>query len=248
MTRRLPSRIGPERHRSFDPKSTGVSSDGCGSGFDRQPSHAPFRKSVLQTVNLEASGTQCSDGLEGQNAVRAAAIGDDLLVRRQFREATIEVGQGNVDGTRQVAQGEFILWPHVKHHCRSVAQTLQQHFARDRLKGITLVEIAGHNPFNLGNVALAEAAQRGKQIDHCVIGEAIKDAFAVTTGDYEASPPEALKVARRVGNRKTGAHSQDFHAALTLAEVLQQLQPVGVADRLRDLRETGEDGMLGTIV
>jgi hypothetical protein len=30
--------------------------------------------------------------------------------------------------------------------------------------------------------------------------------------------------------------------------MLQQFQPVGVADRLRDLRETGEDGMLGTIV
>lgn len=52
-------------------------SNRCRSGLNRQASHAPFRKAVLQPATLETSGAKRGDGLEGQNAIRAAAICDE---------------------------------------------------------------------------------------------------------------------------------------------------------------------------
>jgi hypothetical protein len=47
-------------------------------------------------------------------------------------------------------------------------------------------------------------------------------------------------VSGRVGERQTGPRSKILDTALALAEMLQQLQAMSMAERLRDLRETSE--------
>ena len=53
---------------------------------------------------------------------------------------------------------------------------------------------------------------------------------------------------RGVGNRQAGPLRQNFNAALALGELLQQFQPVGMAQRFRDRGELGEQRLFGTCV
>jgi hypothetical protein len=57
---------------------------------------------------------------------------------------------------------------------------------------------------------------------------------------HQPRAPQQLQVSGRVGERQTGPHSKILDTALALAEMLQQLQAMSMAERLRDLRETSE--------
>ena len=65
--------------------------------------------------------------------------------------------------------------------------------------------------------------------------------LARRAGLDEARAPQDLQVARRVGEAQFGARRKLLDAALALGEVLQQLQPVSMAERLRHFGEARED-------
>ena len=48
-----------------------------------------------------------------------------------------------------------------------------------------------------------------------------------------------------VGDRQPGAPGKVFHAALTLAEMLEQFEAIGMAERLRNFGEAGEYLLFG---
>jgi hypothetical protein len=64
--------------------------------------------------------------------------------------------------------------------------------------------------------------------------------LAVAPSLHQPRPPQELQVSGRVGERQTGPRGEILHTARDLAEMLQQLEAMSVAERLRDLRETGE--------
>ena len=62
---------------------------------------------------------------------------------------------------------------------------------------------------------------------------------------HQARAAKKLKVSGGVGDCQTGTPGEVLHAALTLAEVLEQFEAVGMAERLRNLGEAGEDVLFG---
>ena len=121
-----------------------------GTFLNWQPGDAPFRKPALKPMRIEPSGTQRGDRLEGKDAIRTAAIGDDLLVARQAYEAVLEIGEGNVHRARQMPEGEFIFRPDVEDRHEAIAHSLRQFLARYRLEGIAFVEVARNDALDLG--------------------------------------------------------------------------------------------------
>ena len=80
----------------------------------RQPGCLPFGKSILQPSRPVAPLTQQGNCLEREDAPRAAAICDDLLIRRQFGQAPFQLHKRNIQRLGHVAVGEFILGPDIE--------------------------------------------------------------------------------------------------------------------------------------
>ena len=62
-----------------------------------------------------------------------------------------------------------------------------------------------------------------------------------TLGVDEARAPKDLQVARRVGEAQVGPRGKLFNAAHALGDVLQQFQPMGVAERVGHVSQGGKN-------
>ncbi len=58
--------------------------------FNGQSGQLPFGKAVFQTARLVAFPARGGDGLDRQDTIGAAAIGDDLPLTGKFGEARLE--------------------------------------------------------------------------------------------------------------------------------------------------------------
>jgi hypothetical protein len=59
--------------------------------LNRQAGGLPFGKTVLEPTHVETKRAQGCHGLERQNTVGSTAIGDDLMIARQFGKARLEL-------------------------------------------------------------------------------------------------------------------------------------------------------------
>jgi len=62
---------------------------------------------------------------------------------------------------------------------------------------------------------------------------------------HQARTAQKLKVSGGVGDGQTGAPGKILDATLTLAEMLEQFEAMGMAEGLRNLGEAGEDVLFG---
>jgi hypothetical protein len=90
-------------------------------------------------------------------------------------------------------------------------------------------------------------AQSAEQDHDRVVGEAVEDALAIAARRGETRAPELLQVLRGVGDGDPRLRGERVDAALALRELLDQLEPVSVAERLRDRGQLGEDTALGAL-
>ena len=82
--------------------------------FHRPARGLPFGVAVDQPAHLEPSASQRRDRVEGKNAIRAAAIGNDFPAARQSTKALLKLAQGNIDRTRQVPDGDLDIYRSAK--------------------------------------------------------------------------------------------------------------------------------------
>src|SRR6516165_1359363 len=97
-----------------------------------QASSLPLRVAVFEPEGLEATLAQLGHSLIRENAVRATAVSNDLLVLRQFTEASLELAQRQTDRSRQMASGELLLGTGVDHGNETIPHPPQQFLARNR--------------------------------------------------------------------------------------------------------------------
>ena len=64
-----------------------------GHDFDRQTRSLPFGITILKPTDEIASRAERRDRLERENAIRTAAIGDDLAVRRKLTQVILELAK-----------------------------------------------------------------------------------------------------------------------------------------------------------
>jgi hypothetical protein len=72
------------------------------SGFDRKARRAPLGKACCEAPHRIAVATERMHRLVGQDAVGAAAIGNDLPVGQKFCKPCFECVEIDVDSARQV--------------------------------------------------------------------------------------------------------------------------------------------------
>jgi len=142
---------------------------------------------------------------------------------------------------------ELVLGTHIEDCRRPGSQPIQQLDAGDRLQLVTRAEVGCHDAGDFGAVPLADPAQRVQQGDHGIFTrEPIEDALAFTSPLDECSPTKKLQVAGRVRHSQTRPGRKLFDAPLALSQMFEQFEPMGVAERLRDLCEAGKDALFGT--
>ncbi len=161
---------------------------------NRQPSRTPLRKSVLKPPNPEPSRAKRSYSFIGQHTVRAATVSDNFVIGIEFRQPSPKGFERNVDGIRHMPERVFVLRAHVQHRYHSRVQTLPQLLARDWLQTVAIMKIAAHDLLHFSYVALRDAAKRGQQIEHRVIGKAVVDEFTVAPRRYETGAPQMLEM------------------------------------------------------
>jgi hypothetical protein len=92
----------------------------------------PAAKAVLEPSNLRALGPERGDRLEGQDAVRTAAIGDDLLILRKLREPPFQLIERHVERTWQMAERELVLRANVEQGHATILKPAKQFLTRDQ--------------------------------------------------------------------------------------------------------------------
>lgn len=80
-----------------------------GDRFDRQAGGLPFGIAVLEPADEIAASPERRHRLEGENAIWAAAIGDDLPVCRKLAQATFQLGKRNVECAGKMSDRKLIL-------------------------------------------------------------------------------------------------------------------------------------------
>lgn len=133
-----------------------------------------------------------------------------------------------------MAPREFVLGPYVEHRDQIVMQSRDQVITRDRFERVTGLKVIGHDAADLGDIPFADAPQSLDESNHFgIAGQAIENVFAATLGLDEPRPSQDLQVARGVGKCQMRPRGQFLDAAYPLSEVLQQLKPMSVTERLR---------------
>src|SRR6516162_1292922 len=135
----------------------------------------------------------------------------------------------------------LVLGTDIEDGRRPGAQPLQQLRARYRLQLVPGAEIARHHAGDLGAVPLADPAKGLQQPDDRVFArQAIKDPLPFAPPLDKRGAAKKLQVTGCVRHRQARPGGEVFDAPLALAEMLEQFEPVRMAERLRDLGETGK--------
>jgi hypothetical protein len=104
------------------------------------------------------------------------------------------------------------------------------------------MEVVGHDTADLGYIPLAYSSERPHQLNHFHIArETIQHVLSASFGIDEARAPKDLQVAGRIRETQVGPRGKFLNAAHALGDVLQQLQSVGMAERLGHFSEASKD-------
>src|SRR5579863_5294500 len=90
--------------------------------FDGQAGGLPFGIAVFEAMNPKAALAQQRDCFEGQDAIGATTIGNDLSALGDVAQTLRQLAQRNVDGARQMPRREFVWWAHVENRDEPVLE------------------------------------------------------------------------------------------------------------------------------
>ncbi|MNT30019.1 hypothetical protein D3C72_1657900 [compost metagenome] len=178
---------------------------------------------------------QDRDRVEGQRAVRPAAIGNDFRSRRQLGKASFKLVDRNIDRTGKMARSEFILRADIQQRDAAFPHPQQQLFTRNRLKAVWPILTIGDEATDLGTIVLGVLAQGREQADHRTGSQPIKHALAVPPGLDKAGASQLLQMLRGVGDAEAGQLGEALHRAFALGDVLEQKQALGARKRAGEL-------------
>jgi hypothetical protein len=106
------------------------------SGGDGQPREAPLEHPVGQSLCLAAVEVEQPDGVVGEDAVGAAAVGHDLSIVGKLGKPVGELVEGDADRARDMPGRVLLGWAHIEHgHVRGLGQLLE-FGAGDRLTAV----------------------------------------------------------------------------------------------------------------
>ena len=211
-----------------------------GSGFDGLAGRRPFGHAVLEAPRRKALLAQAGDGFKRHDAIRSAAISDDLLGGVQRRQSRFQFAERYIDRARHVAERILIWWTHVENRHRAIAQAGLKLVPRYRLKAVALIEITPDHLVDLGEIDLGHPLNRLNGFQHARTGQSINHELALAFGGDEAGPPHRLQVLRYVGDRDAELIGQQVDVARPLPELFDQFEPLRMTECFRNQCELFE--------
>ena len=204
---------------------------------DGEPRLAPLGQTVLQAARSTSPGTEARGGLGGEQAQRPPAVGDDLEAGVELTEASLQVLQGQRECPGDVAGHVLLGGADVEHDHLTRAGTLEQLGARHPL-GVTRARTDGaQDLLHLRQARPPEVTERAHEAADLLARGSVVDTGPLPAGLDQAGLAHHLQV--RGGRRELEARGRGerLHAALGLAEQLEQFDALGVHDHLADPRQ-----------
>ncbi len=103
----------------------------------------PLREAVLKSSRRAAASAQQTDGVVGEHAVRAAAVGNDLDASRKGLDAGGELVDRDRIGARTVSRSELGKGPDVNDDHVTRDEPFRQLAAANLLEPVTVAEVRG---------------------------------------------------------------------------------------------------------
>lgn len=123
--------------------------------------------------------------------------------------------------------------------------TVHKGFALHRFQRVEPVEVVRNDTAHLGAAVFGIAPQCAQQFDHGTVPQSVEDPLAVAARAHETGASQYLEVLRDVGEREAGELGQTLDTPLALRRMLQQFEPVSLAQHARQFGELFENLGLG---
>ena len=121
---------------------------------------APFREPVLQTSSVAPPSAQESDGVVGEHAVRASAVGDDFDIGRQPTDAFGRVDRSGRAGATNVSRRIFGFGANVDDDQGAVVEASGELVSADLFEAAAVPEIVRCEVVEVVEVCSGDRAQR----------------------------------------------------------------------------------------
>jgi len=121
-----------------------------GHSLDRQAGSLPFGITILEPADEIASRAERRHRLERENAIRTAAIGDDLAVRRKRIQAIFQLAKRDIDGAGKMTERKLVFGPHIENRDKAVTQPGDQVYSRHSFQRIASMKVVRHDAVDLG--------------------------------------------------------------------------------------------------
>src|SRR5262245_13391849 len=198
-------------------------------GFDRTARAPPLRVPDVEPACLAAAGPQEADGVVGVDAVRAAAIRDDLAPLRQGGGERLERVEGCGRGARDVTGPVLGPRPHVEEDHVAAGEALLELVGRELLDFAAVSQILVGEDADLGDMAGCDVADRRPQVADPVTREPVVDTGAIAAGAHDPAAGQHLEVLRGVGDALPDLAGELFYRPLALSEHVDDLGAASVA-------------------
>lgn len=202
----------------------------------------PFGVAAFQADGVEAVLAEEDDGFVGEEAVGAAAVGDDALVTREFVEARGQVfdGDGHSAGdvTALVLQGRTDV---EEHGFAALDEALD--FGAGDVAVLRWGEL-GAEAGDLGEALLAGGAEGEPERENAGRGEAVGDGGAAALGLDEAGVLEDLEMLGGVGDGHAGLGGKGLDAPGGLSKQVDEFEAPLAGEGVGDAGELGIEAVL----
>ena len=202
----------------------------------------PFGPAVLQAPRRAAGGLQTADRLVRIGAQRAAAVGDDLAVRRQVGETLLELVERDRTRALDVTGRVLLRRPHVDEHDLAASEACDQLVASDRLDVLT--EVVPGGSLDFGQLRDRCVAQRQPQRQRLVPSQRVAHAGALARARDHPRGVQRLQVLGGVRRRLLARPRELVHGARRLRQQIEQLKAPRAGERLAHQRDRFEERVL----
>ncbi len=161
------------------------------------------------------------DPARRHDAVRPAAVGDDLGLRGQEGEVLLEVLERDGDRARDVAGLVLVAGAQVEQHDVPGARPPHEFVPTDRLELVGRPEVRADHLLDLGQAHVSHGSEGRQQLQHVVAREAVEDPRSVAPRLDEPCLAERLEMRGRQGHAHVGFAGQGLDAVLTLGEQIE---------------------------
>ena len=140
-------------------------------------------------------------------------------------------GPGRSSSAGQMAGGELFGRPNVEYRDEAFTCPVEQFLSWHRLQIVLCREVEPHDPLDLGQMRLADLAERLEQPDDFVARKPAEDILAPLSAQDEARLAQLLQMLRGVGHRHPGHGGELVDGALALREKLEEFEPRAARQR-----------------